>query len=842
MKYTDKAKQVLELARKCASELHANYVGTEHILVGLLREGSGVAFYVLNSNKIQEKQILELIDQLVAPGNVLVAEGNDLTPRAEKVLKMSAEAAARFKSDAVGTEHILLSLIREGDNIAVRLLNTLGAQLPKIYAETLDAIGEDPQLMRKDLKNNGGEKASATPMLDQYSRDLTALAAEDGLDPVIGRENEIMRVVQILSRRTKNNPCLVGEPGVGKTAIAEGLALRIARGSVPVTLKDKRVVSLDMSGMVAGSKYRGEFEERIKRVIAEVINAGNVIIFMDEIHTLIGAGSAEGTLDASNILKPSMARGEVQLIGATTHDEYRKYIEKDAALERRFQPVTVEEPTEEETVEILMGIKYKYEEHHGIIIPEETVREAVALSSRYINDRFRPDKAIDVIDEAASHLKLESVKESPAEEKLLNEIKKKAEEKEEAIKNGDFAAASAIKKAEEKDQKKLKALRLKKKKEGEDDRPVLSVDDVAEIVHMWTKIPVTRLTEKENKRLMRLEDTLHKRIIGQDEAVEKVAKAVRRGRVGLKDPNRPIGSFLFLGPTGVGKTELCKALAETLFGTEKDMIRVDMSEFMESHSVAKMIGSPPGYVGHDEGGQLAEKIRRHPFSVVLFDEIEKAHPDVFNVLLQVLDDGHITDSKGRKVSFKNSVIIMTSNAGAKSIVEPKKLGFNAGEKEEDLFKDMKSGVMEEVKRIFKPEFLNRIDDIIVFRKLNDKDMKDIVTLLSKDLVGRAKENLGITLKLPAKVKEFVIEKGIDRKYGARPLKRAIQNMIEDPLSEEILSGKCVAGDTVTADIKDDKIIFIAEKGAESGAATKKNGGKSNGSSKGTDLKRGQRKS
>jgi len=809
MKYTEKAEHVLTLAREAAREFKANYIGTEHLLTGLLREGGGVAFYVLTANKIQEKQILELIDQLVAPGSdVLLSEGDGLTPRAAKVLKMSEETAERFKSSAVGTEHILLSLIREGDNIAVRLLNTLGAQLPKIYAETLDAIGEDPALMRQDLRVSGANgNGSATPTLDTYSRDLTALAAEDSLDPVIGRENEIMRVIQILSRRTKNNPCLVGEPGVGKTAIAEGLAVRIAAGDVPESLLEKRVVSLDMSGMVAGSKYRGEFEERIKRVIAEVKSAGNIIIFMDEIHTLIGAGSAEGTLDASNILKPSMARGEIQLIGATTIDEYRKYIEKDAALERRFQPVTVEEPTEDETVEILMGIKYKYEEHHGIDIPIEAVQAAVRLSSRFINDRFQPDKSIDVIDEAASHLKLSAVKMNPAEEKLLEKIKEKSAEKEEAIKDGDFAGASVIKKEEAKLRKKLDKLKKKRAEKEDGKRKSLTEEDVAEIVHMWTKIPVTKLTEKENQRLMRLEETLHKRIIGQDEAVTKIAKAVRRGRVGLKDPNRPIGSFLFLGPTGVGKTELSKALAETLFGSDQDMIRVDMSEFMEPHSVAKMIGSPPGYVGHDEGGQLAEKIRRHPFSVVLFDEIEKAHPDVFNVLLQVLDDGHITDSKGRKVSFKNAVIIMTSNAGAQSIVEPKKLGFNSGEKEEDLFKDMKSGVMDEVKRIFKPEFINRIDEIIVFKKLNDKDMKDIVTLLSRDLIKRAKNNMGITLKITDKVKSFVIEKGADKKYGARPLKRAIQNMIEDPLSEVLLKGECAAGDTVKAELREGEIIF-----------------------------------
>lgn len=809
MKYSKKAERVLALAEEASKELKVNYIGTEHLLLGLLREGGGVAFFVLNSNKIQEKQIVELIDQLVAPGeDTILRERDGMTPRAKKVLKMSEETAARFKHPEVGTEHILLSLIREGDNIAVRLLNTLGAQLPKIYAETLDAIGVDPQIMREDLKGAGTGKGSSTPMLDQYSRDLTALAAEDGLDPVIGRENEIMRVIQILSRRTKNNPCLVGEPGVGKTAIAEGLAVRIARGDVPLTLKEKRVVSLDMSGMVAGSKYRGEFEERIKRVIAEVKSSGNVIIFMDEIHTLIGAGSAEGTLDASNILKPSMARGEIQLIGATTLDEYRKYIEKDAALERRFLPVTVEEPTEEETVSILMGIRNKYEEHHGIEIPEETVRAAVSLTTRYINDRFQPDKAIDVIDEAGSHLMLESVKASPGEEKLLNEKKKLYKEKEEAIRNGDFKGASAIKKEEDAVEKKLSSLLKRKEKKGAGKKPVLTENDVAEIVHMWTKIPVTKLTEKENERLMNLEKTLHKRIIGQDEAVTKIAKAVRRGRVGLKDPNRPIGSFLFLGPTGVGKTELSKALAETLFGSEKDMIRVDMSEFMEPHSVAKMIGSPPGYVGHDEGGQFAEKIRRHPFSVVLFDEIEKAHPDVFNVLLQVLDDGHITDSKGRRVSFKNAVIIMTSNAGAQSIVEPKKLGFGAGSSEEELFKDMKTGVMDEVKRIFKPEFINRIDDIIVFKKLSDKDMKDIVTLLSKDLVDRAKKNMDIELKISSRVKEHIIEKGSDKKFGARPLKRAIQNMIEDPLSEELLSGRCSAGDTVNAEIKNGEIVFI----------------------------------
>ncbi|MBO6111915.1 MAG: ATP-dependent Clp protease ATP-binding subunit, partial [Lachnospiraceae bacterium] len=666
--YTDQAKNALLLAKKSSKELNQSYTGCEHILLGLLREGTGVAAQVLMGNGVQERNILELIKQLIAPDteqiSTQVAERDGMTPRARRVLELAGEISERFKAEEIGTEHILLALIREGENAAVRLLNTLGVNIQKLYMDTVTAMGEDIRSVRSDFEayRNGAEKG-ATPMLDQYSRDLTELARQGKLDPVIGRNDEITRVVQILSRRTKNNPCLVGEPGVGKTAIVEGFAVKIVEESVPRTIIGKRVVSLDLSGMVAGSKYRGEFEERIKKVMAEVISAGNIILFVDELHTLIGAGGAEGAIDASNILKPSLARGELQMIGATTIDEYRKYIEKDAALERRFQPVTVEEPTEAQSVSILMGIKDKYEEHHNLSISPEAVEAAVKMSSRYINDRFLPDKAIDVMDEAASRLRISKMTVPPAMENLKKEIESMEESKERAIKNGDFVQAGEIHREQQKKEKKYDRLKNNFENTQKERDLTLSEDDIADVVSMWTKIPVSRLTEKENERLMKLESILHKRVVGQDEAVSLIAKAIKRGRVGLKDPNRPVGSFLFLGPTGVGKTELSKALAEALFGTENALIRVDMSEFMESHSVAKMIGSPPGYVGFDEGGQLAEKIRRHPYSVVLFDEIEKAHPDIFNVLLQVLDDGHITDSKGRKVSFKNAVIIMTSNAG-----------------------------------------------------------------------------------------------------------------------------------------------------------------------------------
>lgn len=813
--YTEQAKRAMELANKSSRELHQNYTGCEHILLGLLREGTGVAAQVLMSAGLREEQMLELIEQLIAPDEkeamTTVAERDGLTPRAQRVLLLAAEMARKFDTDRIGTEHLLLALLREGENVAVRLLNTIGINIQKMYVDTLLAMGEDAAAVKEDLmsirQSAAGESKYGTPTLDQYSRDLTEMAKEGRLDPVIGRSDEILRVVQILSRRTKNNPCLVGEPGVGKTAIVEGLAVKIVEETVPPTILGKRVVSLDLSGMVAGSKYRGEFEERIKKVIAEVISAGNILLFVDELHTLIGAGGAEGAIDASNILKPSLARGELQMIGATTIEEYRKYIEKDAALERRFQPVTVEEPNETQAVAILMGIKDKYEEHHNVEITPEAVEAAVKMSSRYINDRFLPDKAIDVMDEAASKLRISRMTVPPAADALKKEIQSMEEAKERAIKSEDFVNAGEIRREQQKKINKYNRLLTRMNSDQKQKSLSVTENDIADVVSMWTKIPVMKLTEKENERLMKLEDILHKRVIGQNEAVSLVSKAIKRSRVGLKDPNRPVGSFLFLGPTGVGKTELSKALAEAMFGSENALIRVDMSEFMEPHSVAKMIGSPPGYVGFEEGGQLAEKIRRHPYSVVLFDEIEKAHPDVFNVLLQVLDDGHITDSKGRKVSFKNAIIIMTSNAGAQRIIDPKKLGFDVSEDEKAEYRDMKSGVMDEVKRIFKPEFINRIDDIVVFHPLGDPEMKEIVTLLSQNLVKRAKEQLDIRLTISPKVKEYIIKKGSDRKFGARPLRRAIQNMIEDPLAEEMLMGNAKQGDDVHVNLKDGKIIF-----------------------------------
>ncbi|MBO6147908.1 MAG: ATP-dependent Clp protease ATP-binding subunit [Lachnospiraceae bacterium] len=809
MEYTEKTAQVLKIAEECAEELNQNYVGTEHILTGLLKEGNGVAAFVLSENNIKESQILELIQQLVAPGSdIILQEKMGYTPRAKKILSMSEETARRFHADLIGTEHILLSLIREGESVAIRLMNTLGVNLPKLYADTLSAMGEDPSLTKEDLRHRKGDyEKSSTPMLDQYSRDLTALAKEGRLDPVVGRNKEIMRVIQILSRRTKNNPCLVGEPGVGKTAIAEGLAVRIVNGNVPSTIENCRLVSLDMSGMVAGSKYRGEFEERIKRVMREVIDSGNILLFMDEIHTLIGAGGAEGAIDASSMLKPSLARGELQMIGATTLDEYRKYIERDAALERRFQPVTVEEPSEEEAIEILNGIKDKYEEHHGVTIPEDAVKAAVHLTSRYINDRFLPDKAIDVMDEAASRLKLLSLSPSNDEASFFAALHEAEEKMERAIGEGDFEMAASLRKDYLRIKKKLSKAEDKRDKRIKKEGLVLTEDDIANVVSVWTKIPLSRLTEKENQKLLKLEEKLKSRVIGQDEAVHKVAQAIKRGRVGLKDPKRPIGSFLFLGPTGVGKTELSKALANILFGSDDAMIRVDMSEFMEPHSVAKMIGSPPGYVGHDEGGQLAEKIRRNPYSVVLFDEIEKAHPDVFNVLLQVLDEGHITDSKGRKVSFKNAVIIMTSNAGAAQIVDPKRLGFNASDTASDRYNSMKKNVMDEVKRIFRPEFINRIDDIIVFHALGKEELRGIIELLAKELSKRAKEQMEIKLHISPQVRDKLIEKGSDNKFGARPLRRTLQEMVEDPLAEEVLKGNCKNGDTVKVSLKKGEIFF-----------------------------------
>lgn len=798
--YTKQAQKVIELTTKAARSMHHNYIGTEHLLLGLLKEGSGVAACVLMDAGVEETRLVELIEDLIAPSSdVAVLDRKGYSPRIQHIIETADQEAERFDNENIGTEHLLIALLKEADCAGVRLLNTLGVNIQKIYIETLVAMGEDVNRYKEEIaaSKSGKKKAvEVTPTLDQYSRDLTAMAAYGEIDPVIGREAEIARVIQILSRRTKNNPCLIGEPGVGKTAIAEGLAQRIASGLVPDTVRGKRVVKLDLSGMVAGSKYRGEFEERIKKVIREVTEAGNVLLFIDELHTIIGAGGAEGAIDASNILKPSLARGEIQLIGATTLEEYRKYIEKDAALERRFQPVTVEEPTEEQAIEILKGLRERYEKHHHVQITDAGIEAAVKLSIRYIADRYLPDKAIDLMDEASSKVRLGGFKMPEKISELERKAAQLEDDMETALMEQRFEDAGAIRKEKEAVRKKYEKQVEKYHRDADKKKLVVGENEIAEIVSDWTKIPVKRLAEGEAARLNRLEKTLHKRVVGQEEAVSAVARAVRRGRVGLKDPHRPIGSFLFLGPTGVGKTEITKALAEAVFGDEQAMIRVDMSEYMEKHSVSKMIGSPPGYVGYEEGGQLSEKVRRKPYSVILFDEIEKAHPDVFNVLLQVLDDGQITDAQGRRVDFKNTIIIMTSNAGAQSIIAPKKLGFAAGEDEKKNYEYMKNGVMEEVQRIFKPEFLNRIDETIVFRALNKEDMKKIVTILSKSLIDRCEKQMGIHLTITGSVKGYIAEKAYNPKYGARPLRRMIQTQIEDMLAEEILSGKIKPGDDV----------------------------------------------
>lgn len=809
--YTAKAKKAIDIASRMSKSLHHNYIGTEHILLGLLKENTGVAAQILRENGVELDKVLNLIEELIAPTQtVVLQEPEGYSPRAVRVLEGAAKEAIRFHSEKIGTEHILLAMVKETECVAARLLNTLSVNIQKMYVDTLIAMGEDANLYKEDFQNGkpGRRKnAEATTVLDQYSRDLTKLSAEGSLDPVVGREKEIDRVIQILSRRTKNNPCLIGEPGVGKTAIVEGIAERIEAGMVPETVLGKRVVSLDLSGIVAGSKYRGEFEERIKKVLAEVTKAGNILLFIDEIHTIIGAGGAEGAIDASNILKPALARGEVQVIGATTVEEYRKYIEKDAALERRFQPVAVEEPTEEETVQILKGLRSQYEKHHGVTITDEALEAAVRLSARYINDRFLPDKAIDLMDEAAAKVRL-AVGGNPKEMAALkDDIAEKESELELALIHSDLEAARIAREEKEALEEKHKKLLAKAKRELERKNYTVGEDEIADVVSGWTKIPVKKLAEGEAARLRRLESTLHKRVVGQEEAVTAVAKAVRRGRVGLKDPRRPIGSFLFLGPTGVGKTEISKALAEAVFGQEQAMIRVDMSEYMEKHSVSKMIGSPPGYVGHEDGGQLSEKVRRNPYSVILFDEIEKAHPDVFNILLQVLDDGHITDSQGRKVDFKNTIIIMTSNAGAQAIVEPKKLGFASSNDEKQDYERMKSSVMEEVRRIFKPEFLNRIDETIVFRSLNKADMKQIVGLMTKELSERCKKQLDIELIVRDSAKNYIVEKAYEPKYGARPLRRKIQNEIEDKLAEQLLDGTVKKGMQVVVTTKKNAIAF-----------------------------------
>ena len=810
--YTDKAKKALNYANRLSRSSGCNYVGTEHILAGLLKEGTGVAAEVLTANNVELEALLKLIDELVAAGDeVTVADRDGYSPRTQMVLDRAREMADRFDSERIGTEHLLLAIIKEGDCAASRLLNTMGANPQKLFVDILAAMGEDPAQYREEIQRGRNEEATLTPTLDQYSRDLTAMARAGRLDPVIGREKETERVIQILCRRGKNNPCLIGEPGVGKTAIVEGIAQSLVNGNVPDIVADKRLVSLDMSGLVAKSKYRGEFEDRIKKVINEVETAGNVLLFIDELHTIIGAGGAEGALDASNILKPALARGDVQVIGATTIEEYRKYIDKDAALERRFQPVQVEEPTEEESIEILKGLRKLYEKHHHVQITDEGVEASVRLSARYVNDRFLPDKAIDLMDEAAAKARLGMMHGSDDMMQLNREIHQTELDMEHALQEGDIEKARTLKETRENLQASREKLEKKNRRVSKNKVPVVGENEIADVVAGWTKIPVSRLTESEASRLQKLEETLHKRVIGQEEAVSAVSKAVRRGRVGLKDPKRPIGSFLFLGPTGVGKTEVSKALAEAVFGNEESMIRVDMSEYMEKHSVSKMIGSPPGYVGHEDGGQLSEKVRRNPFSVILFDEIEKAHPDVFNILLQVLDDGHITDSQGRKVDFKNTIIIMTSNAGAQSIIEPKKLGFGAKEDEKQDHERMKASVMEEVKRIFKPEFLNRIDETIVFRALNKDDMKKIIGIMVRDLQKRCKEQLQIDLVVREAAKESIVEKAYDRKYGARPLRRKLQDEVEDRLADALIRGEIHTGDRVIVTTKNKEIIVSKDK-------------------------------
>ena len=814
LEYTLQAQEVLDVALEYAKNHKHSFIGTEHLLYALIAYPAGTAWKILAENGADETVVKEYLGRSQEAGNLKLKGEKEYSIKLKQTLELAEKEARRQRSDKIGTEHFLIAILKSVDSVAVKLLNSMSVNLQKVYVDTMVACGYDGNAAKKEyaaIKNpsSGNKKKSSIPTLEQFSRDMTKAAAEDLMDPVVGRTAEIERVMQILCRRMKNNPCLVGEPGVGKTAVVEGLAQLISEGSVPEILADKRILSLDLSSMVAGSKYRGEFEERIKKVINEVRAAGNIILFVDELHTIIGAGGAEGAIDASNILKPALSRGEIQMIGATTRTEYRKYIEKDAALERRFQPVYVEEPTKEETVEILRGLRGKYEAHHGVEITEEAMEAAAEYSVRYINDRFLPDKAIDLIDEAASRKKLGLFTKNKAIFRDEDAYKELEAELEDALTEGDIDRASVIRASLDKLDKKLQKAKSKlRDKESES----MSIDDedIADVVSVWTKIPVSKITQSESARLLKLEEILHKRVIGQNEAVDAVAKAIRRGRVGLKDPKRPIGSFLFLGPTGVGKTELSKALAEAMFGDESSIIRVDMSEYMEKHSVSKMIGSPPGYVGFEEGGQLAEKIRKNPYSVVLFDEIEKAHPDVFNILLQVLDDGHITDSQGRKIDFKNTIIIMTSNAGAQRIVDPKHLGFS-GKSDEDRDHDtMKNNVMEEVKRMFRPEFINRIDDIIVFRALTKEDVKGISSLMLKELKDRVKKQMNITLTYGETLKNYIFDKGYDKKFGARPLKRAIQNEIEDQLAEEILSGKVKPGSKVSISVVDAKVKFSAK--------------------------------
>lgn len=807
---SEKLQEILKEAKRISKKLGQNYIGSEHLLMALTFVSDTAPFVVLQENGVTIQSIINILSQIPLAGGTFGAEKSKYTKSAESILELAGNEAKRLESTEVGSEHLLIAILKHLDCTAVKIILSLKANIQKIYVDIMSACGVDGSAAKKEFvslkKGKNKSKASATPTLDQFSRDMTMDARMGNLDPVIGREKEIERVLQILSRRMKNNPCMVGEPGVGKTAVAEGIAYLIAAGDVPDTVRDKRLLSLDLSSMVAGSKYRGEFEERIKKVIAEVKNAGNVILFVDELHTIIGAGGAEGAIDASNILKPSLSRGEIQMIGATTRAEYRKYIEKDAALERRFQPVYVEEPTNEETVEILKGLRSAYEEHHHVEISDQALEAAVSLSVRYISDRFLPDKAIDLMDEACSRKRLGFGKKAKKTLPLELEIQAFSDDIENLLEAGDIDEAAELLKKQRKLETKLDKMKQNKNAKS----VVVDAEDIADVVSVWTKIPVNKLTEQESKRLERLEEELHKRVVGQNEAVDAVAKAIKRSRVGLKDPKRPVGSFLFLGPTGVGKTELSKALAEAVFGSEDALIRVDMSEYMEKHSVSKLIGSPPGYVGFEEGGQLSEKVRSNPYSVILFDEIEKAHSDVFNILLQVLDDGHITDSQGRKVDFKNTIIIMTSNTGAQRIIDPKKLGFVTASNADTEHEDMKKNVMDEVKQNFKPEFLNRIDDIIVFRALTEDDVRNISNLLLKELKQRVASQMEIQLKFGDAVKKLIFEKGYDKKYGARPLKRAIQTNIEDVLAEAVLKGEIKRGDTVQVTVRNDKVKFAVK--------------------------------
>ena len=807
---SEKLQEILKEAKRISKKLGQNYIGSEHLLMALTFVSDTAPFVVLQENGVTIQSIINILSQIPLAGGTFGAEKSKYTKSAESILELAGNEAKRLESTEVGSEHLLIAILKHLDCTAVKIILSLKANIQKIYVDIMSACGVDGSTAKKEFvslkKGKNKSKASATPTLDQFSRDMTMDARMGNLDPVIGREKEIERVLQILSRRMKNNPCMVGEPGVGKTAVAEGIAYLITAGDVPDTVRDKRLLSLDLSSMVAGSKYRGEFEERIKKVIAEVKNAGNVILFVDELHTIIGAGGAEGAIDASNILKPSLSRGEIQMIGATTRAEYRKYIEKDAALERRFQPVYVEEPTNEETVEILKGLRSAYEEHHHVEISDQALEASVSLSVRYISDRFLPDKAIDLMDEACSRKRLGFGKKVKKTLPLELEIQALSDDIENLLEAGDIDEAAELLKKQRKLETKLDKMKQNKNAKN----VVVDAEDIADVVSVWTKIPVNKLTEQESKRLERLEEELHKRVVGQNEAVDAVAKAIKRSRVGLKDPKRPVGSFLFLGPTGVGKTELSKALAEAVFGSEDALIRVDMSEYMEKHSVSKLIGSPPGYVGFEEGGQLSEKVRSNPYSVILFDEIEKAHSDVFNILLQVLDDGHITDSQGRKVDFKNTIIIMTSNTGAQRIIDPKKLGFVTVSNADTEHEDMKKNVMDEVKQNFKPEFLNRIDDIIVFRALTEDDVRNISNLLLKELKQRVASQMEIQLKFGDAVKKLIFEKGYDKKYGARPLKRAIQTNIEDELAEAVLKGEIKRGDTVQVTVRNDKVKFVVK--------------------------------